>query len=323
MCDDPLVAASRIDKPIILDIEDKTAARPKPYTKENLIEYEIMTRDSRIGEITNAATSIENRYTTEEAVRKRYEDAASLLRVFQGKEIDFLKTGVRWHMNSALKKHLKQLPYFLLYHYPDKMDTYKALRGKKKQCADTDETVTPNAYHSPSPMNELCDYICTWEKKHILWDKGIGDLADTARLVVNDGLDLTDKNVLRICRRYINHYAANLKTHLSQKKDGKTAGGSFHYELVVNEYKAALKRELSMDEALIANYVIKASYASVSISKSFAWAAYGDYLLQNLREHSGAAKRLSIQEVPGNTKGSYEYLGKYYELREGDNNIRM
>ena len=26
-----------------------------------------------------------------------------------------------------------------------------------------------NAYHSPSPMNELCDYICTWEKKNILW----------------------------------------------------------------------------------------------------------------------------------------------------------
>ena len=48
---------------IIIDIEDKTTASPKPYTKENLVEYEIMTRDNRIGEITNVATSIENKYT--------------------------------------------------------------------------------------------------------------------------------------------------------------------------------------------------------------------------------------------------------------------
>ena len=41
-------------------MDDKTTDLSKPYTPENLIEYEIMTRDSRIGEITNTATSIEN-----------------------------------------------------------------------------------------------------------------------------------------------------------------------------------------------------------------------------------------------------------------------
>lgn len=48
LCDEPIVIESKIDKKIIIDIEDKTTASPKPYTKENLTEYEIMTRDNRI-----------------------------------------------------------------------------------------------------------------------------------------------------------------------------------------------------------------------------------------------------------------------------------
>ena len=34
----------------------------------------MMTRDSRIGEITNCATSIENKYTTNKDVEKTYSD---------------------------------------------------------------------------------------------------------------------------------------------------------------------------------------------------------------------------------------------------------
>ena len=127
LSDDPMLTASKIEKPVILDVEDKATAQSKPYTKENIIEYEILTRDSRIGEITNAATSIENRYTTKEDVQRRYSDYASLLRICQGKEIDFLKTGVRFPMGAGLRRQVKQIPYFLLYHYPAKMKAYQAL----------------------------------------------------------------------------------------------------------------------------------------------------------------------------------------------------
>ena len=84
LCDEPIIIDSKIDKHIILDIEDKVTAQSKPYTKENIIEYEVMTRDNRIGEITNVATSIENRYTTNEDIKKIYSDYSSLLRIFQG-----------------------------------------------------------------------------------------------------------------------------------------------------------------------------------------------------------------------------------------------
>lgn len=48
LSDEPIIIESKIDKNIIIDIEDKTTANPKSYTKENLVEYEIMTRDNRI-----------------------------------------------------------------------------------------------------------------------------------------------------------------------------------------------------------------------------------------------------------------------------------
>ena len=39
---------SKINKHIILDIEDKVTTKSKPYIKENIIDYEVMTRDNRI-----------------------------------------------------------------------------------------------------------------------------------------------------------------------------------------------------------------------------------------------------------------------------------
>lgn len=62
LADDRTIVESKIEKSIIIDIEDKATAISKPYTKENIIEYEIKTRDNRIGEITNVGTSLENKY---------------------------------------------------------------------------------------------------------------------------------------------------------------------------------------------------------------------------------------------------------------------
>ena len=70
LCNEQAVINSKIDKNIILDIDDKKTVSKKPYIKENITEYEIMTRDSRIGEITNAATSIENKYPYNEEIKK-------------------------------------------------------------------------------------------------------------------------------------------------------------------------------------------------------------------------------------------------------------
>lgn len=321
LCNDPLVIDAKIEKPVILDVEDKVTAQSKSYTKENIVEYELLTRDSRIGEITNVATSIENRYTRDEAVRERYSDYASLLRIFQGKEIDFLKTGFRWHMNQGLQNHLKQLPYFLLFHYPSKMKTYQKLSEKNRQLENEEDKVPLNAYHSPSPMNELCDYICTWERRHILWDRSMESLADTRGLIVDTAYDLSDKKVLRIVRRYINEYADELRRHIQLGGEmSDEQHHKFHMDALIQRFRQDLQKECQLDEEHLANYVIQVSYRNLSISKSFAWAAYGDYILKNLKKKSPRTQPVSITEVPAQTEHCYEYLGKYYEFMEADEN---
>lgn len=323
LCDEPVVINSKIEKNIIIDIEDKATAKPKKYNKENIVEYEVMTRDNRIGEITNAATSIENKYTTNEEVKKLYDNYASLLRVTQGHEIDFLKTGTRWQMSSGLRKHLKQLPYFLLYNYPKKLKTYNTLKEKNKSIENKEDKLKLNAYHSPSPMNELCDYICTWEKKNIMWDNNLKDLMDTRVLIINNDLDLNDKKIMRVVRRYINDYAKESREHWDLHKNDNIAKKTNEYhdryyftmDLIVNKFKEKLSKELNLDEETIANYVIKVSYNSFSISKSFVWAAYSDYIIKNLKNNSNPKRNISIIEVPYKTNDSYEYLGKFYEFK--------
>ena len=72
-------------------------------------------------------------------------------------------------MSSGLRKHLKKLPWFLLYNYPKKLEAYEKIREHNK-ALPKDQWIEPNAYRSASPMNELCDYINTWEREKIKWN---------------------------------------------------------------------------------------------------------------------------------------------------------
>lgn len=314
----PVVIESKIDKNIVVDVEDKVTTISKEYCTENITEYEIKMRDSRIGEITNVATSIENKYSTDEDTRNRYSDYTSLLRIYQGKEIDALKTGFRWHLPSSLRNHLKQLPYFLLYNYPAKMKAYKKIVERNKHIDEGQQKQPLNVFFSPSPMNELCDYICAWEKKNIQWDNCMKDLVDTRCLIINNDLELNDNNILRQCKRVVNQYAADFKYNVAKYPDWS----KLQTHELIKSYKNTLS-SLGLDEELIANYVIKASYSTIAISKSFCWNAYGDYILKNLIANTNPKRNISIHEVPYKTNNSYEYLGKYYEFEVGDSYVRL
>lgn len=313
----PILINSRINKPIIIDINDKISAKVKPYIKENITEYEINSRDNRIGEITNVATSILNSYITEEQYIKQNEDNISLLRIFQGKEIDFQKTGLRWQMNKGLRRYLKKLPYFLLYRYPKKMNTYYKLRRKNKNIESDDDKVELNAYHSPSPMNELADYVDTWEKKKIIWDRNI---VDTRCLILENSLELNDKKLIKEIKHLINEFAGKWKKAIQDKIDKDTEGDYNNLDVIIDTYKNKLHKLISNEEVL-ANYVIKVSYSNMSISKVLAWKGYGEYIIKNLKNNTPNCKRTIVVETPYKTEYSYEYLGKYYEMWDGEKNV--
>lgn len=84
LCNDPILVQKKINKPIIIDIEDKATAQQKAYTQENLIDYEMKSRDSFIGIITNHASSIINKIPKDKEIKKLFDDYISLLRVYQG-----------------------------------------------------------------------------------------------------------------------------------------------------------------------------------------------------------------------------------------------
>jgi hypothetical protein len=317
LCYDKVIVDSKIDKPIIIDIEDKATAKVKPYTKENITDYEVNSRDNRIGEITNVATSIINSFTEEEKYVKQNADNISLLRIFQGKEIDFQKTGLRWHMNKHLRKYLKKLPFFLMYNYPKKMNTYYKLRRKNKNIESDDDKVELNAYHSPSPMNELADYIDTWEKKKIIWDR---DVVDTRCLILDNSLELNDKKTMKEIKHLINEFAGKWKIAIQDKIDKDTEGDYNNLDVIINTYKNKLHSLISNEEVL-ANYVIKVSYSNMSISKVLAWKGYGEYIIKNLKNNTPNCKRTIVVETPYKTEYSYEYLGKYYEMWDGEKNV--
>lgn len=84
LTNDKTLVNSKIPKKIVVSVDDKATAQKKKYNIDNIIDYELRSRDSRIGEITNIATSIINRYTDDEKYKKMNEDNVSFLRLLQG-----------------------------------------------------------------------------------------------------------------------------------------------------------------------------------------------------------------------------------------------
>jgi hypothetical protein len=311
LCHDPILINTKINKPVTVDIEDKVSTFKKPYTKENIIEYEMNSRDNRIGEITNIASSILNQYIKDDKWKKINEDNISLLRVQQGKEIDFQKTGVRWYLNKWMRRYSQRLPYFLLYRYPERLHKYNSIINKNK--SNPDKKIPLNSYHSPSPLNELCDYIINWEKKKIVWDRSC---YDTSLLILNNRLNLDDKIILKKIKHILYDFAFDWRQKLNSNINNDCS--DIMLEDISNYYLNKLKEVIKDDRILLANYCIKAAYQNNFSNKSLVWYLFGDIILNNLKRNTPFNRYTKIIETQNYNSNAYEYLGKYYEMIEGD-----
>lgn len=303
--DDPILVSSKINKPIVVDIDDKKSIDPIDYNTENIIKYECNSRDSRIGEITNVATSILNQCTDDKYWQKVNEDNVSLLRLYQGKEIDFLKTGYRWVLSKGLRRYLKKIPYFLLYNYPEKLNVYNKIKSINKT-TDKDDRIPYNAYKSSSPMNELCDYICQWERHHLVWDRKV---TNTGYLLVNKKYDLSNRHITKSIRQILNSFKMDFQQVLDRDEVDK------HLSILFDEYKKLLYT-INLDYEHLANYCISVSYRTISEDKILCWALFGDIIIKNLKENSKGCTHSQIINADINDAQAKEFLGKYYKLVE-------
>ena len=302
LCYNKTIVNSKIDKPIVVDMEDKKSTDPVEYNQENIIKYECNSRDNRIGEITNIATSILNQYTEEEKWKKINSDNVSLLRLYQGKEIDFIKVGYRWVISRGLRKYLKKLPYFLLYNYPPKLNVYNNIRKINKK-NNVEDRIPYNAYRSPSPLNELCEYVNQWEKKNISWDTSVLNNRD---LLVNNDLSLDNEHIIKQIKRIYNEFKVDFQKVFDEDMD---------YDILIESYRNKLN-EISINKELLANYCISVAYRTTSEDKVLCWTLFGDTIIKNLKHNSKDSKQYKIVESNKGNDNAYEFLGKYYQLQE-------
>lgn len=301
LSDEPILVNNKINKTMIIDIDDKVTAKKVEYNQENITDYELKSRDSRIGEITNIATSILNKYSEDENLNKIYADDVSLLRLYQGKEIDSIKTGVRWNITKRLRNNLKKIPYFLLYNYEDKLKKYYTIKEKNKKL-NSENKISVNAFNSPTQMNELCDYINRWQTNCILWNKS---QVNTGVLLIDNSVDANNEYLLRSFKKINCQFVEEWKELLRQKD----VDDSVNLNKCLNKYKNLILG-FSDDRKMISNHFIKASYKSINTDKTLCWYTFGNDMIENLIKNS---PNYSIDSfVESKEKTEYEYLGKYY-----------
>lgn len=306
LCYNKILVNSKIDKPIVVDIEDKKSSDEVEYNIENIIKYECNSRDSRIGEITNIATSILNQYTEDAHWKKINEDNISLLRLYQGKEIDYVKTGFRWVISKNLRKYLKRLPHFILFNYPKKMNVYNKIKLINKNNT-SDDRIPYNSFKSPSPLNELCDYITQWERHSIKWDRSA---VNNGALLINKELDLSNKYILKKIKKIFDDFKVEFQSIMKEKENDDNV-------VIPFEKYENLLSEINIDKESLANYCIKVAYRSISEDKLLCWSLYGDFIIKNLKENSNNNKVFKINPVScKHGENTYEFLGKYYEMIE-------
>lgn len=299
LCYNPILVDSKIDSPIVVDVEDKKAAKPVEYNIENIINYECNSRDNRIGEITNIATSILNQYTEDDYWKKVNADNVSILRLYQGKEIDFIKTGFRWVISKNLRKYLKRLPYFLLHNYPKKLNVYNKIKNINKR-TENENRIPYNAYRSPSPLNELCDYISMWEKHRLIWDKSV---VNNGQILINRCFDLSNKHITKQIKAIYNQFKTDMQRVLDEDGD---------FEVLLETYREKLSC-IQLETEHLANYCISVSYRSISEDKVLCWNLFGDEMIKNLRNNSPDTPELEIIETED---GEFKFLGKYYSFKQ-------
>jgi hypothetical protein len=185
-----------------------------------------------------------------------------------------------------------------LYNYPKKLDVYNWIRNINKG-TNREDRIPYNAFRSPSPMNELCDYVNQWEKRKIDWDRS---LINNGHLLIDNSLDLSDKQIIKKIKHIYNEFDAKLREVLDEESS---------LEPIIEEFSIKLNNLITNKE-LLANYCIKTAYQTISSDKILCWSLFGDTILKNLRNNSDERKECEIVEVTPND--GQEFLGKYYKL---------
>lgn len=289
---------------IVIDVEDKITAKEQKYDIDNIIDFTKKSLSSRIGEISNCASSYHNKFIKDEETKKKYEDYTCLLSVINGKEIDYVKTGVRWNVPINISKGSKPLPYFLKYKY----------KNQKKH------------NKSKTKMNEHCWYIEKWEKK-LRFRK---DFVNTSHCMTDNSIAFNKEKydeVVKLFKIYKSYYSENkhfekmcqnydkYKDELESLNIEKEMVKDFEidWDKFYKKYQVKFL-EIVPNQSELANYLVELVYNKMNgMYYHQMWEIASEGILTNLR-----VNRVKPILVPKETKDNngIEYLGRYYKMVE-------
>lgn len=292
------------DLPITLDIQDKITAKESPYDREHIVEFVKTSLDSRIGEISNCASSYHNKQTKNEEQRKLYDDYTCLLSVINGKEIDYVKTGVRWQVPIKIQKGVKPLPYFLKYKYP------------KQQKHN----------YSKTKMNEHCWYIEKWQRKLRFNNEFINTshcIFDNNLQFNNEKLEIINNELKLIIRKYKDlKNQEKMAKNYDKYKDffeglsrEQVENSRFDWDKFYDNTRNKLLKLTDCTEEELTNYMVELIYNRLNGAYyEILWGVCENGILNNLKNNRVKPVSVPIESKDKN-KGR-EYLGRYYEFVE-------
>jgi hypothetical protein len=289
--------------PIVIDIEDKITALEEKITPEGIINCNIRSMTSLVGEISNYATCYHNKSPQTDKQREKYLEWINILSICNGKSIDYAKTGVIFHVPRHIARYAKPLPYFMKY----AGEYYGTLNKLNK---------------SQSNMNRLCWEIEKWHKKlkfkryyndfdyHIMMDDNISH--DENKFMQLDSLYIEYQKEMQelgkqnaIIKNY-NDYKNYFDDDLTKEEVKNT---KINWNYYYNSYKDKAKL-ICPNQKELANLVVKLCYEKYSKkNKKFIWIVASQGILENLKQ---TAIKLPIEDK----NGYFEYLGNRYSLQE-------
>lgn len=179
---------------------------------------------------------------------------------------------------------------------------------------NSNERLEYNCYHSPSPLNELCEFIDSWEKSNFLYKNYRKEASSVYHLVVNKAIPRDNPVLYSKIKKLLRRFNLEHKNLIAELKDNDDPNYKQVTDLM-ESYKQQIL-DLGEDAAVLANYAIDISYSSQSINKTFVWKMFGNHLLSNIAQNSTGRKKTKIIETSYSFEGTLEFLGKNYIMIE-------
>jgi hypothetical protein len=274
--------------PIVMDIEDKVTILVEEDNPQNKVKVILRGENSLIGETSNCATGYHNKTPKTIEQKKKYESYIDLLSVINGKCIDSAKTGVLFTIPRNIAKYGKPLPYFMKY----AGSYYKKMKKFSK---------------SNSNMNRLCFELEKWDKE-FRWKRTTKDFDYT--IMMDNSIEISDevyKAIEQIYLEYCKEMLQLAKDNLSIKQEygNIEINWGYYYDLYKNKCLA-----ICPNEKMLANIAVKLCYEKYpNKNKGFIWTIAGNGIVENIKQENFMLPQKSEY-------GTYEYLGKYYELKD-------